>query len=129
VSEGAGKRLGEGVEEADGGTALERALIRPMSVVMTAAATVFANHAPPPPIVDRIGEIAPRAVFLIYADPGQGGERTRQPEFFRAAGQPKAIWNVPGSAHTGGIDARPAEYERRVVGFFDRTLLEKGTTS
>jgi hypothetical protein len=25
--------------------------------------------------------------------------------------------------HTGGLDARPAEYERRVVGFFDRHLL------
>jgi hypothetical protein len=40
-----------------------------------------------------------------------------------AAGEPKAIWKVPGSGHTGGLDARPAEYERRVIGFFDRALL------
>jgi hypothetical protein len=71
-------------------------------------------------------ELAPRAVFLIYADPGGGGEGTRQPKYFAAAGQPKTIWNVPGSKHTGGLDARPAEYERRVVDFFDRALL-KGT--
>ena len=25
--------------------------------------------------------------------------------------------------HTGGLDARPAEYEQRVIGFFDRALL------
>jgi hypothetical protein len=27
--------------------------------------------------------------------------------------------------HMGGIAAQPAEYERRVVGFFDRELLGK----
>jgi len=34
---------------------------------MTAALTVFSNHGPPPPIVDRIGRIAPHAVFLLEA--------------------------------------------------------------
>ena len=72
---------------------------------------------------DRIGRIAPRSVFLIYADPGLGGENTRQPKYYAAAGEPKAIWKVPGSKHTGGIDAHPAEYEQRVIAFFDRALL------
>jgi hypothetical protein len=89
---------------------------------MTAATTVFSNHGPPPHVVDRIGAIAPRAVLLIYADPGMGGESARQPRYFAAAGAPKAIWKVEGSAHTGGLDARPAEYERRVVAFFDTHL-------
>jgi fermentation-respiration switch protein FrsA (DUF1100 family) len=62
---------------------------------------------------------------LIYADPGIGGESTRQPKYYAAAGEPKAIWKVPGSKHTGGIDARPAEYERRVVAFFDHALLQR----
>lgn len=124
VSEGAGIRLGEGLERGEGLSDLERALWNPASVVMTAAATVFSNHGPPPPIVDRIGRIAPRAVFLIYAQPGMGGETTRQPRYYAAAGQPKAIWKVPGSAHTGGINARPIEYEHRVIAFFDRALLE-----
>jgi len=30
---------------------------------------------------------------------------------------------VPGSKNTGGIEAQPAEYERRVIAFFDRALL------
>jgi hypothetical protein len=92
---------------------------------MTAALTVFSNQGPPPPIVDRIGRIAPRSVFLIYADPGIGGESTRQPKYYDAAGEPKAIWKVPGSEHTGGIDARPTEYEQRVIAFFDNALLNE----
>jgi pimeloyl-ACP methyl ester carboxylesterase len=126
VSEGAGLRVGEGLEKGDGVSGPERLLYKPLSLVMTAATTVFSNHGPPPPIPDRIGRIAPRSVFLIYADPGMGGESRRQAEFYAGAGQPKAIWKVPGSKHTGGFDARPADYEQRVIAFFDRALLNPG---
>jgi pimeloyl-ACP methyl ester carboxylesterase len=119
VSEGAGERVGEA--DVSG---LSRLLVSPSQAVLTAATTVFSNHGPPPPIVDRIGRIAPRSVLLVYADPGIGGEATRQPKYYEAAGEPKAIWRVPGSRHTGGIDARPAEYEQRVVAFFDAALLD-----
>jgi hypothetical protein len=119
VSEGAGERVGE--VDASG---LEQVLLAAPMAVMTAAMTVFQNHGPPPAIVERIGLIAPRPVLLIYADPGQGGESVRQPKYFAAAGEPKEIWLVPDSEHTGGIDARPTEYERRVVAFFDDALLK-----
>ena len=72
-----------------------------------------------------IGEIAPRSVFLIYAVPGQGGEAELNETFYEAAGEPRELWLVPGAGHTGGIEAQPEEYERRVVGFFDRALLER----
>jgi uncharacterized protein len=120
VSEGAGFRAGE-TEPSGLARLFEPLLLK----LMTAATTVFSNHGPPPPIVDRIGRIAPRAVMLIYAEPGEGGESTRQARYYAAAGAPKMIWKVPGSKHTGGIDARPREYERRVVAFFDRTLLTR----
>src|ERR671911_303259 len=123
VSEGAGIRVGEGLQAGEGMSESVRRLWNSASFVLSAATTVFSNHGPPPAIVDRIGRVAPRAVFLIYADPGMGGESTRQPGYFDAAGEPKAIWQVPGSKHTGGIDARPAEYERRVTAFFDHALL------
>jgi pimeloyl-ACP methyl ester carboxylesterase len=123
VSEGAGLRVGEGLEKGDGVSGPERLLWRATSTIMTAATSVFSNHGPPPPIADRIGKIAPRSVFLVYADPGMGGESTRQPGYYAAARGPKALWKVPGAEHTGGIDAQPAEYERRIVGFFDRALL------
>ena len=117
VSEGAGERVGE--MDASG---FEQATATPLMAIMTAAVTIFGNDAPPPPIVDRIGRIAPRPVFLIYAEPGMGGEDYRQPQYFAAAGEPKQMWKVPGSGHTGGIHAQPAEFERRVIEFLDRSL-------
>jgi hypothetical protein len=120
VSEGAGGRVGE--TDASGPL---RPLIQASMHVMTAATSVFQNHGPHPPIDERIGLIAPRPVFLIYAVPGIGEEDVRQPEYYAAAGEPKSIWQVPGSDHTGGLEAQPAEYERRVVEFLDRALLEK----
>jgi pimeloyl-ACP methyl ester carboxylesterase len=118
VSEGAGERVGEA--DVSG---IARLLVDPSQAVMLAAVTVFSSQLPPPHIVDRIGDIAPRPVLLIYADPGMGGESTRQSEYFAAAGDPKSIWKVPGASHVGGLDAQPAEYERRVVDFFDDALL------
>jgi hypothetical protein len=34
-----------------------------------------------------------------------------------------SLRKAPGAEHTGGIEAQPAAYERRVFGFFDRHLL------
>lgn len=119
VSEGAGERVGE--VDVSG---VRRLLYAAPMAVMTASMTVFQNHRPPPPIVDRIGLIAPRPIFLIYADPGMGGESVRQPKYYAAAGQPKQIWRVPGADHTGGLEAQPAEYERRVIAFLDGALLK-----
>ena len=78
VSEGAGTRVGE----ADV-TGPARLLVAPNQAVLTAATAVFANHLPPPPIVERIGLIAPRPLLLIYTEPGMGQEDTRQPTYFR----------------------------------------------
>jgi hypothetical protein len=62
-------------------------------------------------------------VFFIYGEHGQSGERNLNPTYYRNAGAAKQIWEVPGSGHVGGIDARPREYERRVVAFLDQALL------
>ena len=42
---------------------------------------------------------------------------------YAAGGEPRTIWELPDAGHTGGIEARPAEYERRVIAFFDEGLL------
>jgi fermentation-respiration switch protein FrsA (DUF1100 family) len=49
--------------------------------------------------------------------------RPRSGNYRAAAHEPKELWEIPESTHTHGIDARPQEYERRVVGFFDAALL------
>lgn len=97
-------------------------LALPQQLTQTAALAVLSGTAPPPALDDEIARIAPRAVFLVYATEGQGGEDLT-PEYFEAAGEPKEVWRVESGGHTGGFGADPAEYERRVVGFFDRTLL------
>jgi hypothetical protein len=89
---------------------------------MTVSTAVFSNEAPPPNLKDMVGEIAPRPILLIHAGHGQGGEELSA-EYGEAAGEPSTVWEIPEAGHVGGIDARPAEYERRVVGFFDRALL------
>ena len=62
-------------------------------------------------------------MFFVYGEQGQPAEQPANTAFYAAARVPKEIWEVPGSKHMGGIDAQPDEYERRVVGFFDRALL------
>jgi hypothetical protein len=70
---------------------------------------------------DIVGRIAPRPVFIIWAPRGVDTEALN-PEYFKAAGEPETLWASPESRHVGGLAARPAEYERRVIGFFDGAL-------
>jgi fermentation-respiration switch protein FrsA (DUF1100 family) len=95
--------------------------------VNTLAVALFTNTLPPPSLKSEIPKIAPTALFLVYGEKGQGGsERKPNKLFYSAAREPKQIWEVPNGQHIAGITTEPAEYQRRVVGFFDRTLLEKG---
>jgi hypothetical protein len=72
-----------------------------------------------------VPRIAPRPLLLIAAPNAPTGEDLNR-GYFAAAGQPKTLWEIPESGHVGGLSARPREYERRVVGFFDRALLQRG---
>jgi hypothetical protein len=83
---------------------------------------VFSNQSPPTDLRDLVGRIAPRPLLLIAAPTfGVGEELNRG--YVAAAGGSASLWEIPEAHHTGGIEARPAEYERRVVGFFDEALL------
>jgi uncharacterized protein len=119
VSDGAGTRS---IREHVHTSGAANWLLLPQWSVITAATAVFSNHAPPPDLKELVGRIAPRPVFLIYTSHGQGGENLN-PTFYAAAREPKTLWKIPEASHTGGIEVRPQEYERRVVGFFDRALL------
>jgi fermentation-respiration switch protein FrsA (DUF1100 family) len=39
---------------------------------------------------------------------------------YSAASGPKELWIVDGAAHASALGHAPAEYERRVIRFFDR---------
>jgi dienelactone hydrolase len=122
VSEGAGARAFSDDMDHDVGT-LERVLSAPMAALKTAAVAVFANQSPPVNLKDVVGRIAPRPVMLIAAPHSPAGEDLNR-GYYKAAGEPKVLWEIPESKHVGGLEARPREYEQRVVAFFKEALLQ-----
>jgi pimeloyl-ACP methyl ester carboxylesterase len=70
---------------------------------------------------DQIGDIAPRPILLIY------GSRERSLagayDQLAAAGENAELWIVDGAGHGNYLTIAPAEYEQRVIAFFDNALL------
>jgi dienelactone hydrolase len=87
-------------------------------VAQTGALAVLANAAPPDDLTDLAARIPPRPVLLIRASHGAGGEELN-PVYREAADA--TLWRAQGG-HTGALAAQTEEYERRVIGFFDRAL-------
>jgi hypothetical protein len=119
VSEGAGARtfadeLDYDVSGADkvGGTVI--------SAIKTAAIAVFSNQSMPAGLKTLTPKIASPMLLIAAPNSGHGEELNRL--YARAAGDNATLWEIPEAGHTGGITVRPAEYERRVVGFFDKAL-------
>jgi hypothetical protein len=125
IADGAGARvISEELDDIDG--SLGKVLAAPLFAVKTASLAVFSNHAPPSNLTSYIPRIAPRPIMLIHAAHGEVDRKT--PEYLAAARGPAEHWAVPRGGHTAGIRTMPAEYARRVVGFFDRSLLGERST-
>jgi uncharacterized protein len=122
VSEGAGIRS---FHEASHLPWRERWFDASFFAVATTATAVLADDVPPPSLTDLVARSAPRPIFLIAGGRGQANEKSLNPLFYAAAGTPKTLWVIPEAAHTGGLEARPREYERRVIRFFDDALSVK----
>jgi hypothetical protein len=128
VSEGAGQRsLAEHLDNPEVGRV--QRWISGM-VAQTAAVAVLSNSAPPDDLADLMPRIAPTPTLLIQATHGNVDEVLN--EVYEARGGPSSErWPVAEGGHTDALAALPAEYERRVIGFFDRALLRprpRGTT-
>jgi len=116
VSDGAGPRAyAEDVDRPGAGVGMAIG-----SAIKTAAVSVFANQPPPSNLRTLAGRIT-EPVLLIAAPHSPNGEELNR-GYHDALRGPKSLWEIPEAEHTGGLAARPAEYERRVVGFFDRAL-------
>ncbi len=125
VSEGAGARaFSDEMDEMDHSapSTTNKVLNAAAMAAKVGAMTVFTNQSPPANLKDVVARIAPRPVMLIAAPNSKNGEKLNR-GYYAAAREPKTLWEIPESKHTGGLDARPAEYERRVAGFFDKALL------
>ncbi len=60
-------------------------------------------------------------MLLIAAPNAISGEELNR-GYARAAGNSATLWEIPERAMSADQTARPHEYERRVVGFFDKAL-------
>ncbi len=123
VSEGAGTRQTREQYEELG--AAEFWFGAPSLVARDVAHAVFTNHLPPPTLMSLAPKIAPRPALLIWA-PNGGNMETMTPVYAKLIGPSAEVWEMPDAMHMAGLQAHPQEYERRVVGFFDRTLLATG---
>ncbi len=75
--------------------------------------------------IAHIHEISPRPVFVMQGGKDlvvipQSGQR-----LYDAASEPRQLWWDSNVSHMAFADEQPAEYERRVVTFFDQYLLVK----
>ena len=88
------------------------------------AGRVYSGVAPNRPLADAVPDVSPTPLLLIAA----GGFPT-EIEFNRhyasVAREPFDYWELPDVGHTAAIRERAAEYEERVVAFFDRALLDQ----
>jgi hypothetical protein len=84
---------------------------------------VLSGASPGPPLEELVPRVSPTPLFLISAGKGGLNEREFNLHYAEVAREPFELWNLPDVNHTAAIRERPQEYERRVVGFFDRALL------
>jgi hypothetical protein len=75
---------------------------------------------PAPSLLDVLPELGRRPVLLIAS--GAEVEIPVNRMYAQAAGPGAQVYEIPEAGHTGGLRARPAEYEQRVIGFLDAAL-------
>jgi len=120
VSEGAGARSTREDMDHDDPALGKWTLGLAGSAAKTLAVAVFSNQAPPANLKDLAAKVD-QPMLLIAAPNSPNGERLNR-GYAKAAGDSATLWEIPESRHVGGQTARPQEYERRVVGFFDEAL-------
>jgi pimeloyl-ACP methyl ester carboxylesterase len=120
VSEGAGARSFTEDMDHDDRSVGKYTLGVAMFATKTLAVAVSSNHSPPANLKDLAAKV--EQPMLLIAAPKSGAGEDLNRGYAEAAGESATLWEIPESTHMGGMTARPEEYERRVVGFFDEAL-------
>jgi uncharacterized protein len=123
VSDGAGARQFWEDEKALPGAGFWA--MSPAFALLSASVGVFSDTAPPESLFDLVPRIAPRPLLFIYAPDGGNATEVLTPDYARIAGPDASLWTVQDAPHIKAIQTAPAEYERRVVAFFDEALLKR----
>jgi pimeloyl-ACP methyl ester carboxylesterase len=102
----------------------ERSLVRSYTArVMYATVQVLTGQNPPePPLLDSMQQAEDTRFYLIA-----GGSNALEVDFnelfAETLGARAELWVAPDATHTGALNRYPDEYEQRVIGFFDETLI------
>jgi len=103
----------------------ERPLVRNLTArVMYAAVQILSGETPPEPLLDSM-VAAPSTSYLLIAGGGNQREVDFNELFAAATPDRSQLWIAPGASHTGAFGLYPAEYEQRVIAFFDAALLDE----
>jgi pimeloyl-ACP methyl ester carboxylesterase len=120
---------------ADGATAESFADVRalrgldeatPYWWTMYTAARVLSGSSPGEPLNDLVAKVSPTPLLLVSTGGSLPAELEMNRFYAEVAREPFELWELPDVDHTAAIRERPREYERRVIGFFDQALLERG---
>ncbi len=114
VAEGGFYDLAADITNEGHGPWWERALYQAILFFFRRETGVDARAISPISVIDRIG---PRPLLLIYGD-REAGETHPQEQLARA-GEQADLWVVPNCGHGQYLDVAAAEWEQRVVAFFD----------
>ena len=69
-----------------------------------------------------IARISPRPVLLMQGGADRVVSAGSGARLFEAAGEPKELWFEPDVGHAEFLKAKPVEFERRLIDFYDRTV-------
>ena len=72
-----------------------------------------------------IKKVSPRPIFLLQGGADVVISPSSGQRLFDAAAEPKELWFEPELGHVQFLAKRPEEFERRLVGFYDKYLLAK----
>ena len=93
----------------------------PFFWTLITGARVLSGTSPGPLLEDLVPRVSPTPLLLISAGKSLG-ERKANLHYAEVAREPFELWDLRDVNHTAAIRERAAEYEERVVGFFDRAL-------
>lgn len=91
---------------------------------MYAVVRLLSGEAPPEPTLLESMTAADSTRFLLIAGGNKAMEVAFNERFAGAVDGRAELWIVPGAGHTEAFGRYPAEYEQRVIGFYDAVLLE-----
>ncbi len=76
---------------------------------------------PSQPVIRTLPNLAPRPVFFI-SGAKSSLEAAVVRRYYASSGEPRLLWEAPDAGHIQAWALHPAEYEQRVVAFFDQAL-------